>query len=300
MRSPLTNNENVHQIDTVSVDRLISGYKDYYNIDVSLYFKNIDELQIYLCEETSYMFYFPFNLSGDSGFYEELQKFDWYYDPWKWEHETTKKFLKKSDRILEVGSGGLGFIKKLNDSGFDVTGLELNSESVIQADQMGLNVFGETVQYHAENYSDKYDVVCSFQVLEHISQVHSFIQAKIDCLKSRGRLIISVPNNDSFIKLDKNLFLNMPPHHMGLWNKTSLMALSEVFDLKVENIIPEPLAQYHLDWYINLNVTHRILKSKIFGSVFRKLKLRSLYSFLVKSFRKSIKGHTILIVFTKY
>ena len=49
----------------------------------------------------------PPTLRGQSTFYEALQRYPWYYVPWKWEHEIAKSYLKDGDQVLEVGCGSV-------------------------------------------------------------------------------------------------------------------------------------------------------------------------------------------------
>ena len=86
--SPLSKTSSVELVKNISTKNIINSYKTY-NINVLSYFSGLKEIAIYKCKETGYKFYYPFNLSGDSKFYEHFQNFDWYYMPWKWEHEIT-------------------------------------------------------------------------------------------------------------------------------------------------------------------------------------------------------------------
>ncbi len=299
INSTLDKKSQARLIEIIPVDRLIKGYKKDLDIDVKRFFTDFNEIGIYECESTKYRFYYPININGDSEFYEELQKFDWYYMPWKWEHEIIKKNLSGTEKILEVGSGGLGFIENMHQDDYDVTGLELNKDSIEKGEKLNLRVLNETIQNHSLNNIEKYDIVCSFQVLEHISDVESFLKAQLSCLKKGGKLIISVPNNESFIKLDKNLFLNKPPHHMGLWDKRSLISLTKLFSLKIEKIRYEPLAKYHLTWYTQLTIKEYINKNRLSKQIFNKLRLKNIYTFLIKNFRTKIPGHSMVVVFIK-
>ncbi|WP_165929296.1 class I SAM-dependent methyltransferase [Flavobacterium hiemivividum] len=285
--------------ETIPVKKLIVGYKNQFDIDIKNYLKNVSEVKIFECENTGYQFFFPYHIDGDSCFYEKLQKFDWYYMPWKWEHECSKKILLGNEKVLEIGSGGLGFVENLAKSGFDITGLELNEDSIEKASKLGLKVLNESIQIHAVHNFENYDVVCSYQVLEHISEVSSFIKAQIDCLKKGGKLIIAVPNNNSFIKYSKGGLLNFPPHHMGLWNERSLRNLVNVFDVKVDKVLYEPLQKYHLDWFIQSTINEIIYRSKFLKWIFNFFKLRKLYVRIVNKIRIKIKGHTIMIIYTK-
>jgi 2-polyprenyl-3-methyl-5-hydroxy-6-metoxy-1,4-benzoquinol methylase len=286
-------------LNTYSVADLTLRFQKELKIDVSNYYKDLDQIELFECHNTKYQFFSPGTIAGDGLFYEELEKFDWYYMPWKWEHDFVKKTLKPSDRILEVGSGGLGFVKHLANEGLDIRGLELNEKSVLKAKEQGLNVISETVQEFSFKNSESFDMTCSFQVLEHIADVNSFIQAKVSTLKKGGRLVICVPNNDSFIKYSEGGILNFPPHHMGRWNAKSLKNLEHIFPIKVLQIINEPLQDYHVAWFSKITF-ERLMKSyKIIRGINRLIPLFKFIKIYSKRNRKNIKGHSILAIFEK-
>lgn len=297
--SPIAINSKAQLLKMINVDDLINRYQKKFKIDVSYYFQNLKDIAIYKCNKTGYRFFYPFNIYGDSSFYEKLQSFEWYYMPWKWEHSKVEGLLKDDERILEVGSGDFGFVEKLQNNDFDIFGLELNKDSILKAKQLNLNVIDKSIESHAKEHPNSYDVVCSFQVLEHIYDVRTFIQAQIDCLKKEGRLIVAVPNNDSFIKMSDGGLLNNPPHHMGLWNKTALKGLADCFNLKIEHIYYEPLQDYHVNWYIDSIIKSKIKPYKIINKIFNKLKLKRLLAKYVRLNQKNIKGHTILAIYKK-
>jgi hypothetical protein len=55
-------------------------------------------------------------------------------------------------------------------------------------------------------------------------------------------MIFSVPNSNPYLfRYDKYHVLNLPPHHVGLWDKRALANLRRVFDLEVEPVRVEPL-----------------------------------------------------------
>jgi 2-polyprenyl-3-methyl-5-hydroxy-6-metoxy-1,4-benzoquinol methylase len=247
--SPLTNTPDTKLIRTISTAELCKLYYEALKIDVSQFFIGLDSINIYECVETGFKFYQPFGIDGDGHFYEQLQQFDWYYMPWKWEHEQVFKQINISDKVLEIGCGPAHFIQKLNDLNIECTGLELNQKTVNEATAKNLNVRNEIVQFHAMTSEESYDVVCSFQVMEHIAEIKEVIDASIKCLKKGGRLFISVPNNGSFLGLDDWNILNMPPHHMGLWNKQSLTSLQNIFPLKLKNIYLENMEEHHKPYF---------------------------------------------------
>jgi 2-polyprenyl-3-methyl-5-hydroxy-6-metoxy-1,4-benzoquinol methylase len=299
INSPIIKGAQAKYIREISVELIISEYKKH-NIDVRNQFKGYKSISIYECLETTYRFYYPFDIEGDSKFYEHFQNFDWYYMPWKWEHEVTKQYLKDGLNVLEVGCAHGSFLKRITEL-FDlneVVGLELNKTTPIKNPKW--KIINQFVQDYQKENNNKFDIVCSYQVLEHICDVHSFIESKIACLKVGGKLIISVPNNESFIK-DADLSLNMPPHHMGLWDTKSLKSLENVFNIKLVKFHYEELQDYHVGHYIYFNYYKG--NQKILGKVVRKIhKLIGKYSRIEKEVlknRNSITGHTVLVVYEK-
>lgn len=247
--SPLTQNNRITKIKTISTQYISSIYKEGFDIETNSFFNGLDNVDLYECHDTGYKFFTPFNVAGDGRFYQELQKFEWYYMPWKWEHQQTASLLNPGMKILEVGCAEGDFLSKIkNEYKVECVGLELNESACKNAQSKGLEVNLESIQAFSVKHVEEFDVVCSFQVLEHISDVYSFIEAMIKTLKKGGKLVIGVPNDDSFYgKLES--VLNMPPHHMGLWNKKSLSSLTSIFDLKDPKFFFEPLQEYHQEYY---------------------------------------------------
>lgn len=295
--SPFSETTEAILTKSIAASQIISEYKKRLRLDVSRFFKGIDQVGIYQCPKTGYSFYYPFNITGDGEFYKQLQQFRWYYMPFKWEHSYVKnKYIKSTDKVLEVGCGHGGFLAKLKEEGIDVTGLELNPDSQQEAAKNGVTVHLETVEDYAVNNVGKYDVVCSFQVLEHIQNVRSYIDASLALLKDNGIFIVSVPNNESFIKNHSFDILNMPPHHMGLWNHESLASLTDIFPLKLLSLSHEPLQEYHYKYY------NEIMISAGEHSLTGKALSMALYPFTQLGIRRmaaSIPGHTIVAVYRK-
>ncbi|WP_224998113.1 bifunctional 2-polyprenyl-6-hydroxyphenol methylase/3-demethylubiquinol 3-O-methyltransferase UbiG [Cesiribacter sp. SM1] len=295
--SPLTGKPAL-LLEEVPTIEIAQKYKKELDLDVNYIFQGHKTLQRYLCRETGYSFFYPFDLAGDGKFYSKLQQFDWYYMPWKWEHNFALSMIRNGMKILEIGCGTGGFINKISSlRDVEVVGLELNEEAVAAARTSGANVLNNTVQEFSVNHAETFDVVCSFQVLEHISDVDSFIRSSVECLKKGGKLIVSVPNNDSFIKY-ADYPLNLPPHHMGHWTYNSLKNVAPLYNLEFENAVFEPLQHYHIDWYLHVMMNDKA-RFSFFFKMLSKFRLNKAFSLLHKRADFNIKGHSITAVYTK-
>jgi 2-polyprenyl-3-methyl-5-hydroxy-6-metoxy-1,4-benzoquinol methylase len=296
IQSPLVERSSAKLIETLSTHAIIREYANSYQLDVSEYFAGLDKVLIYECQNSSYRFYYPFTLAGRETLYQHLQQFDWNYKATKWEYEKAIQHLPTGSRVLDVGSGSGAFVKLAGRAGLIAHGLELNSAAAKIARDEGLSVSTEMIGDHAKRFPLTYDAVCSFQVLEHIPNVRQFIGDCISLLRPGGVLIYGVPNNDSFIRLDRRAVLNVPPHHMGLWTKKSLSAIATIFPVNLRAIFVEPLIE--VDWYVSV-MEHRYIPTHFLRSIYYSLGASRLYRRYVTARREKIPGHTILAMYEK-
>lgn len=284
----------VKLIDTFLSSEIIKLYKGQ-GTDVSRFFQN-KKVKLYKCLSSGYRFFYPNSVIGDAQFYKELSSTRPNYYSERWEHLKSLNFIKQSDNVLEIGSGFGSFLQKLKDLEINAEGIELNNHAVEHCKGKGLNVSGTLIEEFSKIYPDKFDVVCSFQVLEHVFKVHDFILSQLNTLKSGGKLIVGVPNNNPYLFVsDKFHTLNLPPHHAGLWNKESLFSLEKIFNLKVEQMIFEPLENTY-DYFISCNIKQ--IKNKSFQKLIRKVEKRHRKR-IRKYLPKYINGRNILVVYRK-
>lgn len=298
--SPITNKPNCQKIKSYSVKNIQDNYLADFGIQTNSYFKDNSTIELWKCLDTGLCFFYPSNLEGDSAFYAQLEKFDWYYLPWKWEHECIAPRIPDQGNLLEIGCAEGAFLEKMKQKGLTVVGLELNEEAARIANAKGLEVHTQLIQEYAQNHAESQDWVCSFQVLEHISSVSEFLTAALKIVKPGGKLAISVPNLQSFLQYDEGGLLNFPPHHQGWWNASVFKALENYFPVKLDFVGFEPVQEIHENWYRKNAIRKWYLKGKILGGLYsRIIKLPVIGKLIYEMEKSNTAGHTMLVLFTK-
>lgn len=296
--SPLTDNSNTVLIKSIDVATLVDKWLNQFNIDITNEIDSVSKIHLYMCNDTKLHFFVPNTLDGSAKLYEKLQQYDWYYMKNKWEHRVALHDIEKRNKVLEIGSGFGGFVQEAVSKGLDVLGIELNQEAAKQGKQNSLPIETTELSELCKTHFDSFDVVCSFQVLEHISRPKEFIDASLKLLKPGGKLIYCVPNSESFLKYQDNI-LDMPPHHMTQWSKYTFKALEDLFPVHLEKVKYEPLAHYHVDSYLGAYSNYYRSLSPIFKLVFNS-KIFPLYNrFLNMGARQMLKGQSIYVQFRK-
>lgn len=287
------------KVRSLPVAKLIDAYRTQLQFDVSEFLPAIDQLEVYRCGDTGLEFFYPLNLEGPPAFYEKLYTAEAPEQDEKWEFDAALHFLQDAQSLLDIGCGRGAFLDKARSHGRRVAGLETSRLGREVARNRGLEVYDETIAAHASNNADGYDAVTAFQVLEHTADPATFIRASIDALRPGGLLVISVPNNDSFLKHCELLPLNMPPHHVALWNQQAIESLPRLFPIDLIAIEKQPLPEANLDWYQSTMEDHGLPKSKMLRTFYYRMGGQAIFRKYLARKRALIDGHTIMAIYRK-
>jgi SAM-dependent methyltransferase len=302
--SPITG-EKAIIIEKYRSSEFIRGWEKSISIDVSREFANINVFYKCLCQSSQYEFFFPFELEGSTKFYENLSKCNWYYMANKWEHKTAIEkieILSDCHKVLEIGCGFGDFLDLCASYGIDGMGIDLNQEAIAYGKSRWRNVEGIALQELENRMQSRFDAVVVFQVLEHIADPLPFIRSCVNLLSPGGTLILTVPDGHGFCGRTpqiKNIF-DSPPHHMGKWNIAAFQYLTKIFSITLNNIIYEPLQEYHLGWYISEMLSNEGKYERLDRKIIKKM-VSTLLTSYVKAYGiyHRWKGHTLFVKFTK-
>jgi len=99
--------------------------------------------------------------------------------------------------FLDIGCGSGWFAQTMSQQGWNCWGVEISDAAARLGQSRGLRIFRGTLQ-EAKFESDFFDYVRSNHSFEHISSPHETLDEIYRILNRHGKLMIAVPNVDSF------------------------------------------------------------------------------------------------------
>lgn len=109
------------------------------------------------------------------------------------------KQIRKDSFVLDLGCGtgyGSYYLSKKNK----VTAIDIDQETISYAKKH----YGDSIKFLRADISkeiqidEKFDAICSFEVIEHLNDVNKYLDNIKKLLKPSGKLILSTPNSKIF------------------------------------------------------------------------------------------------------
>lgn len=133
--------------------------------------------------------------------------------------QTFLKHVDKNARILEIG-GGTGFVaEKLIKLGFSVELADIHSNGLHYAQKKGIHKLYQ-FDLFSPPFEAEFDVICLFDVLEHLREEQLALTALKKMLKTGGQIILTVPAHQWLWSSD-----DVIAGHHRRYSKQSLRAL---------------------------------------------------------------------------
>lgn len=134
-----------------------------------------------------------------------------------------KDFLTPDMKLLEIGCSAGMFLFHIKKYVKEVVGIDYDSKSArFASKKCSCLVFDVDIE-HSGLPEQTFDIICMFQVLEHVKNPLEFLQKVERYLKPDGLLYIEVPNlNDALIYA-----FNLPNHHNFYFHSAHLWYFTE-------------------------------------------------------------------------
>lgn len=139
-------------------------------------------------------------------------------------------------KLLDIGAGTGDFLITMIKKGWSCTGVEPSQKAIDKALTKNLYLLNNT-----ENLiNNSYDLITMWHVLEHVHDLDNQIKDLDKLLKPSGKLIIAVPNFESF---DASYYNNDwaaydVPRHLWHFSKRSMKDLFSDYGFEIEEIKP--------------------------------------------------------------
>ena len=127
-------------------------------------------------------------------------------------------------KVLEVGCGLGYFSYALARDGFDVTGIDISSKAVAWARSHYGPFYAKKTLADLKSEGFRYDSVLMNQLIEHLPDVHSFLDEALALLAEGGELIVTTPNKSAYPGAIWET--ELPPVHLWWFSEDSMSYLA--------------------------------------------------------------------------
>lgn len=158
--------------------------------------------------------------------------------------------------LLDIGSGDGRFLLRASREGWRgaLSGLEFNADMARRKQGPFKVEIGQIEEFVERPNLQPYDVVTLFDVLEHLAQPGLSLGHIAGLIRPGGTLIITVPNNDRILLMERETF-DFPPNHNTRWTARALAELAGRHGLEVLEVRVSPF-------------TSRIFSDQVFYKLF--------------------------------
>ena len=146
--------------------------------------------------------------------------------------------LNKGDH-LDLGCGTGAFVNEMKQAGWNVTGLEPDAGARAMAENLyGLKISGAEELYNLQ--AESFDAITLWHVLEHVHDLHGYLDKIKSLLKPNGKLFIAVPNYTSYDAAAYKEYWAAydVPRHLYHFSPTSMKVLIENHGLNIASYKP--------------------------------------------------------------
>jgi 2-polyprenyl-3-methyl-5-hydroxy-6-metoxy-1,4-benzoquinol methylase len=140
------------------------------------------------------------------------------------------------NRVLDFGCGGGAFLLRMEERGWDVTGLDFSKATVerLRA-ELGLHVLEGTLP-HPDLTPESFDLITLWHSLEHVHQPLDVLREAHRLLSPGGRVLVALPNIESlsFVWFGPDWYGLDVPRHVTHFSPTTLRRMLQKAGFRVQ------------------------------------------------------------------
>lgn len=171
--------------------------------------------------------------------------------------------------ILDIGCGTGAFLNTMKKAGWAITGLEPDAAARVKAAEL-YNINPLEPQKLFELPPAAFHAITMWHVLEHVHQLHEYIDQISKLLVENGRLLVAVPN---YTSKDAGIYKEYwaawdVPRHLYHFSPRSIEKLLSLHELKLIGVKPMWFDSFYVSM---LSEKYKNDKGNIFKAVFNGL-----------------------------
>ncbi len=224
------------------------------------------EFQIKQCKSCGFRFTSPRPNDADLGEYYKAESYVSHSDTkkglvntlyhWVRSYTLIKKLqlvmhytgLKKG-RILDYGAGTGAFLDTCKKNGWDATGIEPDERAnKVMAEKFSISSYPNLNEAKTKSALHDFDVITAWHVFEHVPDIKETIQELHNALKENAKLIVAIPNPDSF---DASVYKSNwaaydVPRHLWHFAPKDMEALMKDQGFRLVKVLPMIFDSYYV------------------------------------------------------
>jgi 2-polyprenyl-3-methyl-5-hydroxy-6-metoxy-1,4-benzoquinol methylase len=144
---------------------------------------------------------------------------------------------RTSGNVLDIGCGTGGFLNVMKDAGWNTIGLEPNETARKMAASKGLDVYNSDDLF---TLKQKFQVITMWHVLEHVHELHRYMNRIATLLEQEGVFIVAVPNYTANDQLAYQQYWAAydVPRHLYHFSPASMKTLAEKHGFTIDKMLP--------------------------------------------------------------
>jgi len=189
----------------------------------------------------------------------------------KTKRKMVEKMTNKSHgEILDIGCGTGAFLNNMQQAGWLITGLEPDENAAKTANSL-YNISAKAPEELFSLPLNSFDAITMWHVLEHVHQLHEYIEQLKNLIKPDGVIFIAVPNYQSY---DAEVYgahwaAYDVPRHLYHFSPKSMEKLVSLHGLKIKSHKPMWFDSFYVSMLSEKykNNKNNILKAAFIGLI---------------------------------
>ncbi|PHR49834.1 MAG: hypothetical protein COA32_01485 [Fluviicola sp.] len=154
-------------------------------------------------------------------------------------HELLDKMepFRKTNKILDVGCGIGYFLEVAKERGWEIYGTEFTDKAVDICERKGIKMQKGVLA--VDNYkAEEFDVITSFEVIEHINNPIEELNHFYQLLRKGGLVYVTTPNFNSVLRyrLKENYNVIAYPEHLSYYTPKTIKKVFETTGFQTKKI----------------------------------------------------------------